>query len=135
MPSCMCAPTSKLVSAAIALRVALMVLGIGHYLAYRVEVSTPANSLLSIREGVALLRLRISPYAGSACHVPPLLLWLLAPTAMHTQLYALPNILCDVVGGLLLRAVAKQLLRVRQEDAKRANSEAGALSVHCPLDQ
>mmetsp|Transcript_8837 Transcript_8837/g.22234 ORF Transcript_8837/g.22234 Transcript_8837/m.22234 type:complete len:500 (+) Transcript_8837:1391-2890(+) len=101
----------RVLAAALALRVALVVIGVGQYLVYRVETSTPANSLLTIREGVALLGLGIAPYSGSACHVPPLLLWLLAPTALHTYLYTLPNIVCDVMGALMLRQTAQQLMR------------------------
>jgi len=100
----------RLIVASVALRVALLLLGLGPDLLYRVEVSTPANSLLSIREGVALLRMHISPYSGSACHVPPLLLWMLSPTALEVHLYALPNILADVLGAVMLRYIAQQLM-------------------------
>jgi len=106
--------------------VVLVVLGAGHYLAFRVEVSTPANSLLSIREGVTLLQLGISPYSGSACHVPPLLLWLLAPTASHTHLYALPNILSDVLGALLLRRTAQLLWSAGTRRSIGSVSQGGA---------
>ncbi|KAF5836961.1 GPI transamidase subunit PIG-U-domain-containing protein, partial [Dunaliella salina] len=122
----------RLLAAALALRVALVVAGLGQYLVYRVETSTPANSLLTIREGVALLGLGIAPYSGSACHVPPLLLWLLAPTAPHMYLYALPNIVCDIMGALLLRQTARQVMQHFNGGSTGLYQGAATCSFHSP---
>lgn len=125
----MSAPMLRVLLAAVALRVALVVVGLGRFLMLRVEASTPANSLLTVREGLALLRMGIPPYAGSACHVPPLLLWLLGPTAPHAHLYALPGIVCDVLAALLLRRVAAQLMQRRSSPATPPRGPAGATAT------
>jgi hypothetical protein len=94
----------RAVAAALALRLALLALARApRHLAWRPEVSTPANSLLDWRECARLLRLGADPYfrggggargggsdstnanahggGGAACHTPPLLVAALAPLA------------------------------------------------------
>jgi hypothetical protein len=98
----------RLLAGAGSLRLALSLLPrVTDALQWRVEVSTPSNSLLSIREGLHLLQeLQLSPYAGSACRHPPLLLWLHQRTAHLLDMHMLPNLALDLVAGLALRAVA-----------------------------
>jgi hypothetical protein len=100
-------------AAALAARAALAALGAGGALLWRPEVSTPLNSLLGVREGLRMLRLGLSPYAGAACHAPPLVLALHAATAARPALYVLPNILADAVAAGALAALAVRLCRGR----------------------
>lgn len=100
----------QLLATAVAVRILCVLLGLGEFLAWRVETSTPQNSLLSIREGVALSKLGISPYTASSCRIPPLVLWALSGTALHRSLYVLPNILCDLLSAWMLRCLASTLL-------------------------
>jgi phosphatidylinositol glycan class U len=102
---------------AAAVRLLLALLGIGRYLIWKVEVSTPANTLLQVREGLRLKSLGVPPYSGSACHAPPLVLALLAATAQSPTLYVLPNILFDLLAGLLVARIAAALLRGKPEGA------------------
>eukprot|EP00798_Chlamydomonas_sp_ICE-L_P017829 gene17829-24211_t len=94
---------ARIILVALALRNLLVNFGVGQFLLWRIEVSTPANALLTAREGLALMQLGVSPYSGSACRLPPLLLTLLSPFAMRSLSYAIPNAIADVIAGLLLR--------------------------------
>lgn len=96
--------------AAVGGRLLLAAAGGGEALLWRPEVSTPANSLLKTREGVRLLQLGVSPYAGTSCHVPPLWLALSAPWAAHPVLYVLPSIACDLVAAGALYGAAAAVL-------------------------
>ncbi len=105
--------------AGVAARLALAFTGVGRdVLAWRVEVATAANSPLELREGLALYRLGVSPYAGSSCRTPPLALWLYGaahgpasgvPSPAAELMHALPNIALDLLTAMLLSRVAKQL--------------------------
>lgn len=99
----------RTVAAAVALRALLLLLGAGSLLIWRVEVSTPVNSLLKLREGHALMQLGVSPYTGSSCHVPPLLLRVLGPLVQQDLLYALPNILFDLMAAAALLQMERTL--------------------------
>lgn len=92
-------------------------LGAGSFLFWRPEVTTPANSLLQIREGVRLLQLNVSPYQGSNCRAAPLVLAILAPWAAVPVLYGLPNILCDYLAALVVERLAVSLTRKRTKPA------------------
>lgn len=96
-------------SAALAARASLALLGAGAPLLWRPEVTTPLNSLLGIREGLRLLQLGLSPYAGAACHAPPLVLAVHAATAAHPVLYVVPNLVADALGALALWRLAARL--------------------------
>lgn len=97
---------ARLLLGGAAVRATLVLLGAGEWLQWRTEVSTPANSLLSVREGLRLIELGVSPYSGSQCRTPPLLLALGQWTAGHPHLYALPNVIMDLATALMLRDVA-----------------------------
>jgi hypothetical protein len=98
-------PALQIVTVAIAVRVVLVLTGIGRYFATRIEVSTPENGILPVKEGIALLRLGLSPYSGSTSHVPPLVLWAFSGFAEHDLAYAVPSIVSDVLAAFLLRKV------------------------------
>jgi hypothetical protein len=103
---------------ALAARGALALLGAGGPLLWRPEVSTPLNSLLGVREGLRLLRLGLSPYAGAMVHAPPLVLTLHAATAVGPALYVLPNVAADATAALAIWRLASLLCRGRSaEDA------------------
>ena len=103
----------RIIAAAVCLRAALVTSGLGHYLATRIEVSTPAIGPMPIREGIALLGYGISPYAGSTCHSPPLVLYLFGAgshqpthaTGMCLARYPVLQAAADVAGALLVRSM------------------------------
>ncbi|KAG1676962.1 hypothetical protein FOA52_014838 [Chlamydomonas sp. UWO 241] len=98
-----------LLAAGLGLRLALLVGGFGDYVASRIEVSTLGNGVLSIREGVALLATGTSPYTGSPCYAPPLVLagaGALAGRGGHLAA-AVPFVAADAAAALLLRTVAR----------------------------
>lgn len=94
---------------AVGVRVLLVLWGAGEALVRQPEVTTPANTALGTREGLALLQLGVSPYAGDSCHVPPLWLAVSAPVALHPVLCVLPNIIADAVAAAALYAAARAL--------------------------
>lgn len=112
-------------AAAVAVRLALMGLGLGSYLAWRPEVTTPANGALYLREGVRMLQLGVSPYRGSNCHAPPLLLALFAPLAQHELLLGLPNVLADCCAAWCVAQLAAQLTRPQHGRAAQAADTGG----------
>jgi hypothetical protein len=97
------------VAVAIAIRLLLVLLGVGEALLWQPLVTTPANTALKTREGLALLRLKVSPYDGDSCSIPPLWLAVAAPVALHPVLCIIPNIIADVVAAAALYAAASAL--------------------------
>ncbi|KAG2440117.1 hypothetical protein HXX76_004231 [Chlamydomonas incerta] len=124
--------------AGVAARLLLAFSGVGRdVLAWRVEVATAANSPLELREGLALYRLGVSPYAGTSCRTPPLALWLygaahgpasgLQDAARSELMHALPAIALDLLTAALLSRVAKQLFSPGGKRAGRGGGSASAL--------
>ena len=93
------------IGTAIAIRIVLALLGVLNTLIWRPEVTTPANSLLQIREGVQLLQLSVPPYSGSGCHIPPLVLSLWAPWVSSIW-YIVPTTICDLLGAAVVSQIA-----------------------------
>lgn len=124
--------------AAVVLRLALVAAGAGDALLWRPEVTTPANSLLSAREGLRLLQLGLQPYAGAACATPPLWMALLAPLARRRVLWVLPNVAADLVGAAALMAAASALFAPRQRGTQQQQHARGAAlragSICCTAD-
>ncbi|KAJ9518163.1 hypothetical protein QJQ45_010074 [Haematococcus lacustris] len=120
-----------LFACAIGLRVLLLHVGVGDQLGWRVEVATPANSLLGVREGLTHAQHGISPYRGQACHTPPLVLWLHKAWALHPTLYAIPNIAWDVLAALMLLDTGRRL-ELHPEAAPARTSAAPAPSSTQP---
>jgi len=131
---------SRAAAAAVALRLVLLAAARSpRHLAWRPEVSTPANSLLDWRECARLLRLGADPYfsggsgggqggasgggassggGGAACHTPPLLVAALSPlasaagggsTAAGDFLAGLPNVALDCLAAWCLAGVARRV--------------------------
>lgn len=113
---------------AIAVRVLLVLLGAGEALIWQPEVTTPTNTILTTREGLGLLRLRVSPYSGDSCHVPPLWLAVTAPVALHPVLCAVPNIVADIVAAAALYAAACALYHrtPSQKSSNRGECQLGS---------
>jgi hypothetical protein len=97
------------VAVATAIRLLLVLLGVGEALLWQPLVTTPANTALKTREGLALLTLKVSPYDGDSCSVPPLWLAVAAPVALHPVLCVMPNIIADLVAAAALYAAASAL--------------------------
>lgn len=114
---------------AISVRVLLVLLGVGEALIWQPEVTTPANTALKTREGLALLQLGVSPYSGDSCHVPPLWLAVTAPVALHPALCVLPNIIADVAAAAALYAAASALHQkpCGQESTSRGKDTCASL--------
>lgn len=119
-----------------AVRIVLLMLGVGDALLWCPEVSTPANTVLKAREGVWLLQMGISPYTGAACHLPPLWLAISEPWVKHKLLYAVPNMVCDVVAATALLLAAALVLNRPAGSVKQGEpcvpqvlSTASSLSV------
>ncbi|CAM6087510.1 unnamed protein product [Calypogeia fissa] len=102
------------VALAVAVRLALALMGAQVHLSRRVEVVTPMNSPMRLAEGHWLKKLGLSPYAGSAYHGSPLLLEVLGPltnkgTGGQSKLQVLSSVLvfvgADLIAALLLRAI------------------------------
>eukprot|EP00928_Gymnodinium_smaydae_P035642 TRINITY_DN25047_c0_g1_i1.p1 TRINITY_DN25047_c0_g1~~TRINITY_DN25047_c0_g1_i1.p1 ORF type:complete len:534 (-),score=111.52 TRINITY_DN25047_c0_g1_i1:34-1635(-) len=112
-------------AAAVAVRYLLYCAGVADRLEEHLELQSPATSHLRLVEGLFLAEGGDSPYAGGACHHPPLLLiplaWLRrAPALAHfTLLVAL-----DLAAALLLRQLAVRYAAARRA-AGRAWAEAG----------
>jgi hypothetical protein len=102
---------SNIYTTSAAARLLLALLHVGNYLQWKVEVSTPANTLLQVREGLTLKSLGVAPYSGSSCHAPPLVLALEAVVAHDNSFYVIPNIIFDVLAGLLVTRITATLLR------------------------
>lgn len=94
---------------AVAVRLLLVVLGAGEALIWQPKVTTPANTALKTREGLALLQLGVSPFAGDSCHVAPLWLAVSAPVALHPVLCVVPNIISDLTAAAAVYAAASAL--------------------------
>lgn len=108
---------------AVAVRVVLLTLGAGEWLLWRPEVSTPSNTVLKAREGLWLLQYGLSPYQGGSCHTPPLWLAATAPLSQHKILYAVPNIVCDLVAASAVLVASAALFKPQSSVAhKRGES-------------
>lgn len=103
-------------------RYVLFLCGAGAYLATRVEISTSANGLLPIKEGIALLRLGASPYRGSTCHAPPLVL------------YWMDRMLPSATSGLIADMLAASMLRSIGINMRTAGAPSSMSCMACVAD-
>lgn len=117
---------------AVGVRFVLVLSGGGEWLLWRPEVSTPANTALKTREGLWLLQYGLSPYSGASCHTPPLWLAIAAPWAHHRVLYALPNIMCDILAAAAVLFASCQLY---QPPAKPSHKQGKQMSAAGMLQQ
>lgn len=73
--------------------------------------SMPDDEALQIAECAELQRFGVSPYQGTVCSTPPLLLWLYRGMSdINIQAFGTILIACDVLTGLLLWRLAQLLL-------------------------
>ena len=99
---------------AVLARVALAWYGWAETLAGRVELTSPADSVLRLREGQALAALDQSPYAGSMLHAPPLVLLLLGPLTRDVPAglpAVAPFLVADALTAIALFALAARVAR------------------------
>ena len=108
---------------AVSLRLGLVGVGFGDYLATRIEVSHASNGIMPIREGITLMRHKVSPYAGSACSSPPLELHLFGAWLDASSLIKVVSVqtAADLAAGWLLRSIVMHI------------SNAGMSSLHCAV--
>ena len=101
---------AALAAAAVLARVALASMGWGETLSARLELASPADSVLRLREGHALVAIGQSPYGGSMLHAPPLVLLLLGPLVADAPVSltaTLPFIAADVLTAFALFGIAR----------------------------
>ena len=99
---------------AVLARVALAWYGWAETLAGRVELTSPVDSVLRLREGQALAALDQSPYAGSMLHAPPLVLLLLGPLTRDVPAglpAVAPFLVADALTAIALFALAARVAR------------------------
>lgn len=127
----------------VALRYLFYAAGAHAYLEERLELSSPMTSHIRLRECLFLLEGGASPYDGSSCHHPPLMLMLLsqfrsAPEIAHFTFI----VIVDVLTALLLREIAcgNMLIRARAGQfwaepplALKDGSPPVAVSVASPI--
>ena len=121
---------------AVLARVALAWYGWAETLAGRVELTSPADSVLRLREGQALAALDQSPYAGSMLHAPPLVLLLLGPLTRDVPAglpAVAPFLVADALTAIALFALAARVARASDapgdapaDDATSASASASA---------
>jgi phosphatidylinositol glycan class U len=114
-------------------RVALAWYGWAETLAGRVELTSPADSVLRLREGQALAALDQSPYAGSMLHAPPLALLLLGPLTRDAPAglpAVAPFLVADALTAIALFALAARVARA--SDALEATPGDGSSANPAP---
>lgn len=114
-------------------RVALAWYGWAETLAGRVELTSPADSVLRLREGQALAALDQSPYAGSMLHAPPLALLLLGPLTRDAPAglpAVAPFLVADALTAIALFALAARVARA--SDAPESTPGDGSAATPAP---
>ena len=114
-------------------RVALAWYGWAETLAGRVELTSPADSVLRLREGQALAALDQSPYAGSMLHAPPLALLLLGPLTRDAPAglpAVAPFLVADALTAIALFALAARVARA--SDAPESTPGDGSAITPAP---
>ena len=110
--------TAALALCAVVTRVLLAFFGWHDVLSSRVELTSPVDSIRRLKEGTALVALRMSPYHGSVVHAPPLVLFLLAPVLDYAEgmnnasvkaiVTIAPFLLADLFAAAALFSLAKR---------------------------
>jgi hypothetical protein len=121
--------TAALALCAVVTRVLLAFFGWHDVLSSRVELTSPVDSIRRLKEGTALVALRMSPYHGSVVHAPPLVLFLLAPVLDYAEgmnnasvkaiVTIAPFLLADLFAAAALFSLAKRFdasLVVKRKD-------------------
>eukprot|EP00899_Mesostigma_viride_P007129 jgi/Mesvir1/16417/Mv18149-RA.2 len=122
------------------IRALLAMTNLGDALSRRVEVVTPLTSISRVSEGAQLLELGLSPYEGSLCHSPPLLVVLLSPFLrasgaassrwVATLMRLAPFMLADACAALLLYRIAVAYLGSRRGRWRRLGGPPGGQESH-----
>jgi len=96
---------------------------LAHWLAERNELNTPLTSWKRMTEGLALVRIGVSPYSGDVFHETPLMLkavGFLDDTLGSSNVW-LAFLVADMLTALVLGAVATEIgsyMLQRQDDEK-----------------
>ncbi|KRZ72753.1 Phosphatidylinositol glycan anchor biosynthesis class U protein, partial [Trichinella papuae] len=103
---------------AILLRMILSLCGLVEFLETRIEISTPFNSWIRVKEAFALQNAGLSPYSGDAVHCNPMLLIMLNFIDRNASWFT-PFLFCllDVIAAFLL-SNATYLYRLKKHSCK-----------------
>ncbi|KRZ49917.1 Phosphatidylinositol glycan anchor biosynthesis class U protein [Trichinella nativa] len=103
---------------AILLRTILSLCGLVEFLETRVEISTPFNSWIRVKEAFALQNAGFSPYAGDAVHCNPILLIMFNFIDRSASWFA-PFLFCllDIIAAFLL-SNATYLYRLKKQSTE-----------------
>nr|XP_061813456.1 phosphatidylinositol glycan anchor biosynthesis class U protein-like [Nerophis lumbriciformis] len=108
----MAAPLTLLLIVAVSIRAALFSSTLAHFIAERVEVVSPLTAWKRVIEGLALLDLGVSPYAGDVFHETPLIIYLFHFLVDYADItFVLADIITAVALYYAVQDYNKQLFR------------------------
>ncbi|XP_075869458.1 phosphatidylinositol glycan anchor biosynthesis class U protein [Nelusetta ayraudi] len=108
----MAAPLTILVVLAVTIRAALFNSSLSKVIAERVEVVSPVTSWKRVVEGLALLDLGVSPYAGDVFHETPLVIYLFHFLVDYAEItFVLADVIAAVALYMAVKDYNKQVFR------------------------
>ncbi|XP_077384917.1 phosphatidylinositol glycan anchor biosynthesis class U protein isoform X1 [Festucalex cinctus] len=108
----MAAPLTLLLIVAVTIRAALFRSTLAHLIAERVEVTSPLTAWKRVVEGLALLDLGVSPYAGDVFHETPLSIYLFHFLVDYAEVtFMLADVIVAVALYYAVRDYNKQVFR------------------------
>ncbi|KRX98504.1 Phosphatidylinositol glycan anchor biosynthesis class U protein [Trichinella pseudospiralis] len=117
------------ICAAILLRMILFLCGLVEFLETRIEISTPFNSWIRVKEAFALQNAGFSPYSGDAVHCNPILL-IMFNFIDHNASWFTPFLFClfDVIAAFLL-SNATYLYRLKKHSVENLQKSQFAPNI------
>ncbi|KRZ45241.1 Phosphatidylinositol glycan anchor biosynthesis class U protein [Trichinella pseudospiralis] len=117
------------ICAAILLRMILFLCGLVEFLETRIEISTPFNSWIRVKEAFALQNAGFSPYSGDAVHCNPMLL-IMFNFIDHNASWFTPFLFClfDVIAAFLL-SNATYLYRLKKHSVENLQKSQFAPNI------
>lgn len=119
-------------AAAAAVRILIIVTGLGDVFSSRMEVSTPLNSHKQLRECFQLWRWGMPPYSGSSCHTAPLIAWLTSWSEDYSFAYRALNVLLDITAAFIVMSSAEGIL-ARSASYKKGTVAQRRIGCGCCL--
>ncbi|XP_019716138.1 phosphatidylinositol glycan anchor biosynthesis class U protein [Hippocampus comes] len=108
----MAAPLTLLLIVAVTIRAALFRSTFAYWIAERVEVVSPLTAWKRVVEGLALLDLGVSPYAGDVFHETPLIIYLFHFLVDYAEItFILADIIVAVAFYYVVKDYNKQVFR------------------------
>ncbi|XP_077435054.1 phosphatidylinositol glycan anchor biosynthesis class U protein [Vanacampus margaritifer] len=108
----MATPLSLLLIVAVTIRAALFRSTLAHLIAERVEVTSPLTAWKRVVEGLALLDLGVSPYAGDVFHETPLIIYIFHFLVDYAEVtFMLADVMVAVALYYAVRDYNKQVFR------------------------